>query len=480
MEGEQRPSKRMKTTKILNEDEVSHFDVPYPHTIIENLVDESLLTAVRDELMRELHFTQKETDIYKVNQTGDLKSLEFLSEEDKKKLSNTMKLRDQIYSQEFRAFIKKISNCPIDLNDKTDMSVNLYSKGCHLLAHDDMIGSRKISFILYLAADWKPEYGGSLRLYPTESDGKPSIMWSKTITPLWNRMALFEVMPGVSIHDVEEVSVNKDRLAISGWFHADQVDRTGASLDSLSSTEGDVPKLDFVSCVPHPSDVELTSEDKNYLRGFIDERYLSPIVIEKLKEKFCDESNFQLAEFLSVGALKKISIVEKDCEWMVASPPHKHRYQFLQNDVKSSETHSDGWQWLLGCLASEPFQKWLAHLTSLELTSRNLLARRFRPGLDYTLAVSCPSYLELTLDLTPSEKWEDNGGYQVYMQSEDDTDPAVYQEGDGALLSTMPQNNLLTLVMRDEDVLRFEKYVSTNAEGSRWDVFGRWVFVPIE
>lgn len=43
-------------------------------------------------------------------------------------------------------------------------------------------------------------------------------------------------------------------------------------------------------------------------------------------------------------------------------------------------------------------------------------------------------------------------------------------EDDGTLLTVQPGFNRLLLVLRDEGVMRFVKYVSAAAEGSRWDI----------
>ena len=51
-------------------------------------------------------------------------------------------------------------------------------------------------------------------------------------------------------------------------------------------------------------------------------------------------------------------------------------------------------------------------------------------------------------------------------QSDDDED--------GTLLTVQPGFNRLLLVLRDERVMRFVKYVSAAAEGSRWDVCGEY------
>lgn len=43
------------------------------------------------------------------------------------------------------------------------MSCNEYGEGCYLLNHDDVIGTRRISFILYLVLEepeWKKEVSG--------------------------------------------------------------------------------------------------------------------------------------------------------------------------------------------------------------------------------------------------------------------------------------------------------------------------------
>lgn len=54
--------------------------------------------------------------------------------------------------------------------DRRDMSINSYKKSCHLLNHDDVIGSRRVSYILYMPLPidqpWQPEWGGALELYP--------------------------------------------------------------------------------------------------------------------------------------------------------------------------------------------------------------------------------------------------------------------------------------------------------------------------
>lgn len=50
----------------------------------------------------------------------------------------------------------------------------------------------------------------------------------------------------------------------------------------------------------------------------------------------------------------------------------------------------------------------------------------------------------------------------------------VQEEDEGTLLTVQPGYNRLLLVLRDEKVMRFVKYVSAAADGSRWDVCGEY------
>lgn len=60
------------------------------------------------------------------------------------------------------------------LIEKTDCSSNCYAQGCHLLCHDDVISTRRVSYIIYLTDPddgWTAEDGGALELYPVHADG---------------------------------------------------------------------------------------------------------------------------------------------------------------------------------------------------------------------------------------------------------------------------------------------------------------------
>lgn len=61
-----------------------------------------------------------------------------------------------------------------------------------------------------------------------------------------------------------------------------------------------------------------------------------------------------------------------------------------------------------------------------------------------------------------------------FSPSDFDSD-SEHSEGDDGPLLTLPVGfNKLLLVLRDPGVMRFVKYLSAGAKGSRWDVGGEW------
>lgn len=51
-------------------------------------------------------------------------------------------------------------------------SIHQSYEGCHLLCHDDVIGTRRVSYIIYLTdpdEEWLKEDGGALELYPLDT-----------------------------------------------------------------------------------------------------------------------------------------------------------------------------------------------------------------------------------------------------------------------------------------------------------------------
>jgi hypothetical protein len=502
------------------------------------------------------------------------------------------------------------------------MSVNTYKRGCHLLNHDDVIGTRRVSYILYMplpyGTQWEPAWGGALEMYDTESGPcgvlEPTTIPTKSIPPSWNQFIFFEVQPGHSFHSVEEVVVDptdgRQRLSISGWFHTAQEGEEGydpspaaeskSSLEqlvrprfismSLSPANIVIQTTSFTPLEAYPGDEEdqflppqkLSKSDMSALSEFVNPIYLHPRTMKALAQRFVEESSLELYDFLAepLAARLDTGLREQDATdglgpnratrmpphaagsstaWTIAGPPHKRRHCIL---APTSDTESptllaadaDSTSQLRAVqdalLAGPAFRTWLAIITSLVPTKRASQARRFRPGLDYTLATSeqGEARLDVVLGLTPSAAgspsikedeemseegskniWDSGlwGGWECYMAPhEEEEDPAVYrasskkaasvahgreddkpasglnglesksQNGartkgvtedieedadtdddetdDSTLLTVQPGFNRLLIVLRDEGVMHFVKYVSAAAEGSRWDVCGEY------
>ncbi|KAK8254945.1 Oxoglutarate and iron-dependent oxygenase degradation C-term-domain-containing protein [Phyllosticta capitalensis] len=473
-------------TKVLSQYKQEYAESqPYKHAVIRDLIDPSLLRAVRDEIRQNIVFTPKETDIYKIHQSGDLANLDGLDDSSLAKLPSLLRLRDAMYSSAFRKYISAIAGSGPLSGVKTDLAINVYTPGCHLLCHDDVIGSRRVSYILYLLdpdKPWKPEWGGALRLFPTEDlkneDGEdvklPQPDPTVVIPPAFNQLSFFTVQPGESFHDVEEVYKRGEgeteeedggrvRMAISGWFHIPQEGEEGyepgleeklAEKSSLQQLEaGKADKLDMPQKAWHEypeqekqkkedkkgkkqaeeeeeEEVELTEADFDFLIKYMTPHYLSPDTVDELKELFEEESSLRLSQFLSrsFSARLKAFLEEadktpempaagskkKNCG--VARPPHKHRYLYRYPERKEAAAQ-DGeelspYDELVDVFVpSLAFKKWLSITTSLSLRKSSLLARRFRRGMDYTLATSYEEenpQLEVTLGITPSKGWGDD------------------------------------------------------------------------
>ena len=444
----------------------------YRHGVIANLISPTLLRDVRSEVQN-LSFTPKETDIYKIHQSGDLANLDGLEDSSLKLLPSLLTLRDAMYSSAFREYLSTITGSGPLSGKKTDMAINVYTPSCHLLCHDDVIGSRRVSYILYLTDPdnpWKEEWGGALRLYPTqtydEEDGRSTKMpdpdYSVSIPPAFNQLSFFAVQPGESFHDVEEVyspgvTEQKDdtdarvRIAISGWYHIPQRGEDGfvegleeqlAEKSSLVQLQGrgdryDLPEADVqvygpantgVTGLPTPSsqeDLSLSEEDLDLLLKYLAPTYLTPHTLESISSFFAEECSLCLDSFLCrtfVNSVREYiesqesqtlptrSVdIENLALWTVARPPHKHRFLFQQANHTQKEP-SPLWDLVRELLPSTAFQKWLSLATGHQITSHNSLVRRFRRGQDYTLATGYEEdspRIELCLAITPTSGWSD-------------------------------------------------------------------------
>ena len=99
---------------------------PYTHVILHPLCEANRMIEIHDEAKNNMKATFKETDLFKVFQTGDLATMGF-DDPDVIKYKNLLALRDAIYSKSFRDFIASVMNCD-DLTERVDCSANAYTQ----------------------------------------------------------------------------------------------------------------------------------------------------------------------------------------------------------------------------------------------------------------------------------------------------------------------------------------------------------------
>lgn len=553
---------------------------PFPHVMLRSFLGQDGLLAVREEL-ETLNATEKETDLFRFFQTSDIAprlKVEVQGKRNSAKRRKTMKnrsvaaglesktalaaLTDLFASAGFRELCADVTQCG-ELSEKVDLSAQIYAQGGHLLCHDDVIGTRKVSFIYYLTdpdgGDWTVEEGGSLELYPTDPSappGTPAVEPAKEIHPHADSMVMFVVEPGVSFHSVREVLGERARVSIQGWLHAPNLESTksfvnrgaatllqilqnrGAGSGTPDRDETRIPasmEAPVVEAGGGDEEQPFTDADRAALSRWVSAEYLREDSMERLGEQFAEASYAVLADFLVPSAHEPIESLLRAADgrdgfgdgvgggqgppaystgvtggWRCAGPPHLRRH--LVHDGQeggnctavedsasgaTSGAHAELGRHLGGfadgALKSPAFARWLRKCTGLAPKSvLGVESRRFRPGMDYTVAACADSSnadsaeLDVTLTLVPrgsDERWasEEVGGFESYLAADDDDDNVEAQEiyrgaeDEGPLVNVPASPNTLSIVMRDSKTLRFVKYVSSAAPASRVDVSARYV-----
>ena len=326
-------------------------------------------------------------------------------------------------------------------------------------------------------------------------------------------------------------------MNLVGWYHAKEcpIKIENATLQRLKSvekgedTEGEFEPMNNDNSSEEQNDEEtspLTEEDRKFLEKYINPAYLSDESMKEIKLRFEEESSVKLRHFLTEklsGEIKQLSRKEDEKDelgndrpsldykvganedWTVVGPAHKQRFLEYQMKESSVSVGSIGqcMQDVKSSLFQSPaFGRWLGWISSLgfPLGHRGKI-RRFRPGLDYTVAhygiLTTNAVLDATLcfcsgngdqctfdeetgDLIGSDDdavWEsgDVGGFECYISADESgesegPDAEYDEEDDTKLLSVSASDNTLSLVYRDPGTMKFVKYVSSGAPGSRWDI----------
>jgi Rps23 Pro-64 3,4-dihydroxylase Tpa1-like proline 4-hydroxylase len=322
---------------------------PYPHGLLQNVFQQDFLQECLAEIKSDSKVNFKESDLFRVYQSIDLGNLTE-TPETLQSLPTVLKLRRLLYSDQWRRFMEKAAGLPPNtLTNQVDCACNCHVAGCHLLCHDDVIETRRVSYILYLTeADWTAAEGGALELYDSETvkgTSVPQSVPSKTVLPTFNTMAFFSVVPGQSFHAVQEVFGDRPRLSLQGWYHAaappdnlqaatlQQLKTAGTTSSTAGATDTQdtggefVPFGDFETKTRTVDDkdtdkvdvkdtdddddtdnkeVNLSPADQAYLAQYLHGTYLTSKSIQDMRNSFEEESSIQLRNLLTQEWAEKI------------------------------------------------------------------------------------------------------------------------------------------------------------------------------
>jgi len=176
----------------------------FPHLVLAHFLVEKKATAILRAIAKE-KLVLKDSDLFTFFQTNDFKIT---------RSKVLLDFRNFLCSNDFSQYLTRITACKIK-SKRIDMSASLYLKTHYLLPHDDRLERRRIAYLYYLSTLAKKD-GGALALYDSKNKKPTEIV--KKIVPQFNTFAFFEVS-GCSFHEVEEIVSDKQRIAISGWFH---------------------------------------------------------------------------------------------------------------------------------------------------------------------------------------------------------------------------------------------------------------------
>ncbi|XP_069127240.1 prolyl 3-hydroxylase OGFOD1-like isoform X2 [Argopecten irradians] len=421
---------------------------PFTHCVLPAFIEEEeFLESLQDELL-DLTFAEKNNDLYKFHQSReDLKVVQS---------PHISAMRDLIYVK-FKDWLETVTHIP--LNDTVDMSCAKYEFTDTLLCHDDELEGRRIAFIYYLVPpSWSDKDGGALDLFTVNDDGQPADI-VKTIVPVRNNFLFFEVTP-VSFHQVAEVlSEDKTRLSISGWFHGPAIKRPAAFEE------------------PHPPLVQAISIEEDVFFDWINPTYLDMVSQSDICERFEEESQIELQNFLQNSKYEQLKNALQKCDsWTPRGPANKRCYSVLDGSQEIVEE-------CRRVLQSDAMFLVLSNLTGLKLhelapesdtddsdkeeaTTNGTKGqpcfccqvRRWRQG-SYTLVHDneIEGDRDFALDVilyVGCEGWEpDQGGITSYIARGEDEE----------LLSVSPVENSLALVYRGQDTLHFVKHLNARS-----------------
>uniref|UniRef100_A0A4X1U898 2-oxoglutarate and iron dependent oxygenase domain containing 1 n=1 Tax=Sus scrofa TaxID=9823 RepID=A0A4X1U898_PIG len=422
---------------------------PFLHCVIPNFIQsQSFLEGLQKELLN-LDFHEKYNDLYKFQQSDDLK---------KRREPHICALR-KILFEHFRAWLSDISK--IDLESTIDMSCAKYEFSEHFQPKQIV----------------------------------------KSLIPSWNTLVFFEVSP-ISFHQVSEVlSEEKSRLSISGWFHGPSLTRPPTYFEPLLPRSPHIPQDHEVLCdwinptyldmeyqvqiqeefeesseillkeflkpekfaevceALEKGDVEWTSQGPPNKRFYEKaEESKLPKILKDCMALFRSEAMFLLLSNFTGLKLHFLAPSEEDeledkKEGEAASPADNTEEGTSHSSFEpenSREAISDSSQQSNEQIDPEPEETKAKKESSVPTCQGEL--RHWKTG-HYTL-IHDNTKTEFALDLLlycGCEGWEpEYGGFTSYIAKGEDEE----------LLTVNPENNSLALVYRDRETLKFVKHIN--------------------
>lgn len=178
---------------------------PFPYLVLNDFFQQEKLMPVLKALSKE-QLSQKESDLFQFMQTADLSK------------TNNPLLKEFyrfLSSADFITYMQHLTGMKLSRKKLADFFGSVYQDTDYLLCHDDLLEERKLAFNIYLS-NFAAGDGGSLNLFSNKQ--KKPLKVVKKIIPKFNTFAFFAVSK-TSFHEVEEVIVEKQRIALSGWWH---------------------------------------------------------------------------------------------------------------------------------------------------------------------------------------------------------------------------------------------------------------------
>ncbi|XP_060593142.1 prolyl 3-hydroxylase OGFOD1-like [Ruditapes philippinarum] len=444
---------------------------PFRHCVVPNfLKDQETVEGLQDELL-DLEFSEKNNDLYKFHQsTEDLKTA---------KTENIMSFRKMLCDT-FRDWLIQVTG--ITLNETIDAFCAQYVHTDTLLCHDDELEGRRIAYIYYLVDSWSQEDGGCLDLFNVDENIQPNEV-VKSILPVRNNFVFFEVTPG-SYHQVRlcndynytfirpvllENPPNLSYGSIDDDIFFDWINPVYLSVGAQGSiqekfeNESEIELQDFLQKDKYEALLEALKSSKMCWKkvGPSNKRCYNqaddtrlPDIVQTCIDLFKSDAMFLLLSNMSGLKLHELAGGSSESESEVEneeSNPESQGSSSAKSRTKTTETEEDNGDTSTSNSASNTKDK------DTSCTAKCRAEVRHWNHKCYTLVHDTDTEgSQFALDVMfylGCQDWEmDYGGFTSYIAKGEDEE----------LLTVTPQQNSLALVYRDQETLRFVKYLNTD------------------